>query len=108
MARLILFLILCIIVLTFSLYNLEKTIRFRYFLGYETPPLPVYLLIIAAFFFGMFFTVILVFPQWIKNRSQLKKNEKSFQRLESELRQRMASSEEKRMKSSPIDEDKEI
>ncbi len=108
MVRLSLFLIPCIMVLTVSLYNLEKTIRFRYFLGYETPPLPVYLLIIGAFFFGMFFTVILAFPQWRKNRAQLKKNKKSFQRLESELQQNLASSETKKMKTAAIDEGEEI
>lgn len=108
MFRLSLFLILCVVVVTVSLYNLDKTIRIRYFLGYETPPLPVYLLITGAFFFGMFFTVILAFPGWRKNRAQLKRNKKSFQRLESELQQNLALSETKKKKTSAIDEADEI
>ena len=104
MVRLSLFLILCIIALTVSLYNFEKTISFRYFLGYETPLLPVYLLIIGAFFFGMFFTVLLVFPQWRRTRSQLRKNKKSFRRLELELQRNMVPSEAKKMKILPVRE----
>lgn len=92
MIRFVFVLILVIVVLSFAVENLEKTIRFHYFFGYESPPFPVYLVILGAFFFGMLMTVVLLLPEWIKNRIRLRRHERTLHRLETELNQRHTTS----------------
>lgn len=52
MIRIILFILLIFIVATFCTVNREE-ITLRYFFGWETPPFPLFLLILAALVAGM-------------------------------------------------------
>ncbi len=87
MIRFLLILILFVVAFTLAINNLQETIRIHYFFGYESRPIHVYLLIVGAFLLGMVITVLLLLPEWVKNRLRLRRQERTLQRLESELRQ---------------------
>ena len=88
MIRFVFVLIFVLVVFTFAFKNLDQTITFRYFLGYESSPFPVYLVLVGAFFLGMLMTVILLLPEWVKTRIRLRRHERTLHRLETELNKR--------------------
>ncbi|HEX9759117.1 MAG TPA: LapA family protein [Nitrospiria bacterium] len=105
MVRFVFVLIFVIVIFTFAIKNLEKTITFHYFFGYESSPFPVYLVILGVFFFGMMMTVILLLPEWVKNRIRIRRHERTLQRLETELNQRHSISKSEKKGESFFDEE---
>ena len=70
---------------TFMIENTEQTVQIRYLLGYSTPPLPVYQLVAGAFIGGMLLTGLLIFPEWIRMRLELRRQRKALQRIEEQM-----------------------
>ncbi len=107
MIRFALVLFFILVVFVFTIKNLDKTIRIQSFFGYESPPLPVYLLVIGAFFFGMLMAVVLLLPEWVKNRMQLRRHEKTLQRLELEFDKNRSSSKKEKNSHQRMDKEDE-
>jgi lipopolysaccharide assembly protein A len=70
---------------TFMIENTEQTVQIRYLFGYSTPPMPVYQLVAGAFIVGMVLTGLLIFPEWIRMRLTIRRQNKSLQRIEEEM-----------------------
>lgn len=85
MIRAFLFTVVLIIGLAFAALNTQQTVVLRFLLGYSTPPLPVYQLAAGGFLIGMGLTVLLVFPEWVKLRWELKRQRKAFLKIEKQM-----------------------
>jgi uncharacterized integral membrane protein len=85
MMRLILLLIVIILYFTFVLYNLEEKTVLKYALGLSTQPMPVYLLILGSIMIGMFLAGVLVFPNWIRMRVEMRRQRRTIEQMEQEL-----------------------
>ena len=85
MIRTFLFILILLLGLTFIVKNADQTVALQYFLGLSTPPIPVYQLVAGAFIVGMFLTGILIFPEWLRLRLELRRQRKALQRMEEEM-----------------------
>lgn len=85
MIRTFFFMIILLIGFTFIVKNTDQFVVLDYFLGFSTPPVPVYQLVAGAFIIGMLLAGILIFPEWIRMRLELKRQRKALQRVEEEI-----------------------
>lgn len=69
----------------FILLNNEPTVQVRYFMGFTTGPIPLYQLVVGAFIVGMALIGILVFPDWIRLRLEVRRQRKALARIEEEM-----------------------
>jgi len=79
-----LFLILGISGLFFgALYmNQEQEVSLHFFWGMETSPLPIYLIVLSSFLVGLFVSVLIFVPGWIRSMLDRRKKSKRIEQLE--------------------------
>ncbi len=85
MLRFILFLLLFFVLSIFSYFNQGETVRLTSFGGMRLRPVPVYLLVVGAFFVGALFSALLTAVGWTKARRTGRRHQKQIERLEQEL-----------------------
>ncbi len=85
MIRVLIFILILLLGFTGVVKNTEQTVVLQYFFGLATPPLPVYQLVAGAFIAGMFLVGLMVFPEWIRMRLEIRRQRKSLQRIEDEM-----------------------
>jgi len=85
MIRLLIFTLVLVGAFTFMIENTEQTVQIRYLLGYTSAPIPVYQLVAGAFIVGMLLSGLLIFPEWIRMRLELRRQRKALQRIEEEM-----------------------
>jgi len=85
MIRVLIFILVLVGAFAFMIENTEQTVQIRYFMGYSTPPIPVYQLVSGAFIVGMLLTGVLIFPEWIRMRLALRRQRKALERIEEEM-----------------------
>lgn len=85
MIRALIFVLVLLAAFTFMIENTEQEVSIRYLMGYATPPIPVYQLVAGAFITGMLLTGLLLFPEWIRMRLEIRRQRKSLQRIEDEM-----------------------
>ena len=85
MIRTFLFILILLLGFTFIVKNTDQTVALQYFFGLAAPPIPVYQLVIGAFIVGMLLTGILIFPEWIRLRLEVRRQRKSLVRIEDEM-----------------------
>ena len=85
MVRLILVGILLLLALTFFLQNQEQEVTLRYFFGLNTASTPIYKPILSAFGVGLLVATILLLPDWIRTRLELRRKTQSLQEAEADL-----------------------
>jgi uncharacterized integral membrane protein len=87
MIRLIVIVILFGAALLFALENSGQQVSIWYFFG--RPPLVValHVLLLAAFIAGMGIALLLLFPEWIRLRMDLRRHRKILTKVEDELAQ---------------------
>lgn len=85
MIRLLLLLVVLAVALLFALENRDQTIVLRLLFGEITPPMPVYLVVLASFALGVLIAGLLVVPDWIRTRLQLRRQRRQIAALEERL-----------------------
>jgi putative membrane protein len=85
MIRVLVFILILLLGFTVVVKNTEPTVVLQYFFSLATPPIPVYQLVAGAFIIGMLLTGLLVFPEWIRMRLEIRRQRKSLQRIEDEM-----------------------
>jgi len=85
MIRVLLFILILLLGFTVVVKNTEQTVVIHYFVGLASPPIPVYHLVIGAFITGMLLTGLILFPEWIRMRLEIRRLRKSLQRIEDEM-----------------------
>ncbi len=85
MIRLLLLLVVLAVALLFALENRDQTIVLRLLFGEITPPTPVYLVVLASFALGVLIAGLLVVPDWIRTRLQLRRQRRQIAALEERL-----------------------
>ncbi|MBI3611130.1 MAG: LapA family protein [Nitrospirae bacterium] len=85
MIRVLIFTLILLLGFTVVVRNTEQTVVLQYFFGLATPPLPVYQLVSGAFIAGMLLAGLLIFPEWIRMRLEIRRQRKSLQRIEDEM-----------------------
>ena len=85
MIRTLLFTLILTLGFTFILKNTDQTVALRFFFGMQTSPIPIYQLVAGAFIVGMLLAGILVFPEWIRLRLEVRRQRKALQRIEEEM-----------------------
>lgn len=87
MIRLVLIVILFGAALLFALENAGQQVSVWYFFG--RPPLVValHMLLLGAFIGGMAIALLLLFPEWIRLRMDLRRHKKILTKVEDELAQ---------------------
>jgi lipopolysaccharide assembly protein A len=85
MIRVLISTLILVAAFTFMIENTEQAVQIRYLLGYSTPPIPVYQLVAGAFITGMLLTGLLMFPEWVRMRLEIRRQRKSLQRIEDEM-----------------------
>jgi uncharacterized membrane protein YciS (DUF1049 family) len=85
MIRLILLILILLAALGFGVKNAEQAVTLKYYFGLSTQPIPVYQVVLWTFVVSVSLVGILLFPEWIKMRLQLRRQRKTLERLEEEL-----------------------
>jgi len=85
MIRLLIFTLVLVGAFTFMIENTEQTVQIRYLLGYTSAPIPVYQLVAGAFILGMLLSGLLIFPEWIRMRLELRRQRKALQRIDEDM-----------------------
>ena len=85
MIRALIFILILLLGFTVVVKNTEPTVVLQYFFGLATSPIPVYQLVAGAFIIGMLLTGLMVFPEWIRIRLELRRQRKTLQRMEEEM-----------------------
>jgi len=85
MIRALIFMVVLVAAFAFMIENTEQTVQIKFLLGYATPPIPIYQLVAGAFLVGMVLTGLLIFPEWIRMRLTIRRQNKSLQRIEEEM-----------------------
>ncbi|HEY5593862.1 MAG TPA: LapA family protein [Nitrospiria bacterium] len=85
MIRALIFMLILLVAFTVVVKNTVQVVVLQYFFGLATPPIPVYQLVAGAFITGMLLTGLLVFPEWIRMRLEIRRLRKSLQRIEEEM-----------------------
>ena len=78
MIRAVLFILLSLLGFSFIIQNTHQVVTIQYFMDIFTPTLPAYQLVMGAFVMGMLLTSILIFPEWIRLRLELRRLRKSL------------------------------
>jgi uncharacterized integral membrane protein len=85
MIRVLILILILLLGFTMVVMNTDQTIVLHYFVGLASPPIPVYHLVIGAFITGMLLTGLMLFPEWIRMRLEIRRLRKSLQRIEDEM-----------------------
>ena len=85
MIRLLLLLLVSAAAFVFALDNRDQMIALRMPLGESTPPISVPLLVLASFASGLVVAVLLVAPEWIRARLQVRRQRRQIAALEERL-----------------------
>jgi len=85
MIRLLLLLLVSAAAFVFALDNRDQMIALRMPLGESTPPISVPLLVLASFASGLVVAVLLVAPEWIRARLQVRRQRRQIAALEGQL-----------------------
>lgn len=85
MIRVLIFSLVLVGAFTFMIENTEQAVQIRYLMGYTSGPIPVYQLVAGAFTVGMLLSGLLVFPEWIRMRLELRRQRKALHRIEEEM-----------------------
>jgi len=85
MIRVLIFILVLLAGFTVLVENTEPTVVLHYFLGLASPPIPVYQLVAGAFIAGMLLVGLMIFPEWIRMRLEIRRQRKSLQRIEDEM-----------------------
>ncbi|MEK6684200.1 MAG: LapA family protein [Nitrospirota bacterium] len=85
MIRALIFILILLLGFTIVVKNTGPMVALQYFFGLATPPIPVYQLVAGAFIIGMLLTGLMVFPEWIRIRLELRRQRKTLQRMEEEM-----------------------
>ena len=85
MIRLLLLLLVSAAAFVFALDNRDQMIALRMPLGESTPPISVPLLVLASFASGLVVAVLLVAPEWIRARLQVRRQRRQIATLEEQL-----------------------
>ena len=85
MIRALIFMLILLLGFTVVVKNTDQTVALQYFFSLSAPPIPVYQLVAGAFIFGMLLTGLMVFPEWIRMRLEIRRLRKSLQRIEDEM-----------------------
>jgi uncharacterized membrane protein YciS (DUF1049 family) len=85
MIRALIFILILLLGFTLVVKNTVQVVVLQYFFGLATPPLPVYQLVAGAFIAGMFLVGLMIFPEWIRMRLELRRQRKTLQRMEDEM-----------------------
>jgi uncharacterized integral membrane protein len=81
MIRLVVALILTILALVLALQNKTEVVVSSLF-GYQTDPVPLYLVILIAFVSGAAATLVFTIPPWIRNKVEIRKLKRTLQKME--------------------------
>jgi uncharacterized integral membrane protein len=87
MIRLILIVILFGAVLLFALENSSQQVSIWYFFGRPPLVVPLHVLLLSGFMAGMGIALLLLFPEWIRLRMDLRRHKKILTKVEDELAQ---------------------
>jgi uncharacterized integral membrane protein len=79
MSRLFTLAVLILLVVTFAWMNADELIALHYF-KWATPALPVYQVVLGAFIVGGLFVVVLLFPEWVRLRLELRRHRKALKK----------------------------
>jgi uncharacterized membrane protein YciS (DUF1049 family) len=85
MIRLLLLLLVSAAAFVFALDNRGQMIALRMPLGESTPPISVPLLVLGSFASGLVVAVLLVAPEWIRARLQVRRQRRQIAALEERL-----------------------
>jgi len=85
MIRLLLLLLVLAVALLFALENRDQMIVLRLLFGEIMPPTPVYLVVLTSFAIGVLVAGLLVVPDWIRTRLQLRRQRRQIAALEERL-----------------------
>ncbi|MEO5656026.1 MAG: LapA family protein [Nitrospiria bacterium] len=85
MIRLIILLVVLAAALLFAMQNQDQAIALRLLFGRITPPLPVYLIVLGSFALGVLVAGMLVVPDWVRTRLQLRRQRREILVLEERL-----------------------
>lgn len=85
MIRVLIFILVLLLGFTVVVKNTDQTVVLQYFFSLATPPLPVYQLVAGAFIMGMLLTGLMIFPEWVRMRLEIRRQRKSLQRIEDEM-----------------------
>jgi len=85
MIRVLVSVLILLMGFTVVVMNTEQTVVLHYFIGLASPPIPVYHLVVGAFITGMLLTGLMLFPEWIRMRLEIRRQRKSLQRIEDEM-----------------------
>ncbi len=85
MIRLLLLLLVSAAAFVFALDNRDQMIALRMPLGQSAPPVSVPLLVLASFASGLVVAVLLVAPEWIRARLQVRRQRRQIAALEERL-----------------------
>jgi uncharacterized membrane protein YciS (DUF1049 family) len=85
MIRLLLLLLVSAAAFVFALDNRDQMIALQMPLGKSTPPISVPLLVLASFASGLVVAVLLVAPEWIRARLQVRRQRRQIAALEDRL-----------------------
>jgi uncharacterized integral membrane protein len=81
MSRLFTLAVLIILFVTFAWMNADQLLSLHYF-KWATPPLPAYQVVLGAFVLGGLFVVVLLFPEWVRLRLELRRHRKLLKKVD--------------------------
>lgn len=82
MIRVIFSIIVIIAVLILAMAN-KESIQLNYLFG-NTPPLPLYIILIASFVIGGIVFTIILLPAWIKDKLEIRKLQRTLKKSETQ------------------------
>jgi len=85
MIRLIVLIIVLIAALLFAMENGDRTTLRMFFGAITWQDVPVYVVILASFGLGMVVTGIMIIPEWIRTRLELRRQRRQIAALEERL-----------------------
>ncbi|MBI3811585.1 MAG: LapA family protein [Nitrospirae bacterium] len=85
MIRVLIFILVLLLGFTVVVKNTDQTVVLQYFFSLATPPIPVYQLVASVFILGMLLTGLMIFPEWVRMRLEIRRQRKSLQRIEDEM-----------------------
>jgi uncharacterized integral membrane protein len=84
MSRLITLVVIIILFTTFAWMNADQILALHYF-KWSTPPLPAYQVVMGAFVLGGLFVVVLLFPEWVRLRLELRRYRKAMKKADTAM-----------------------
>lgn len=85
MIRLLLLMLVLGAGLLFAMENRDQTIVLRMLFSELTPPMPVYVVVLASFALGVLVAGLMVVPDWIRTHLELRRQRRQIAALEERL-----------------------